>query len=64
MGLKTRGTHNNCGNGYTPWGTYLTTENFIGYFKRSGADEYAGRSEKEKIALKRYGLGLKYSLPL
>ncbi|HRB84873.1 MAG TPA: DUF839 domain-containing protein, partial [Acinetobacter johnsonii] len=43
VGLKTRGTHNNCGNGYTPWGTYLTTEeNFIGYFKRSGADEYAG----------------------
>ena len=59
VGLKTRGTHNNCGNGYTPWGTYLTTEeNFIGYFKRSGADEYAGRSDKEKIALKRYGLGL------
>lgn len=59
VGTKTRGTHNNCGNGYTPWGTYLTTEeNFIGYFKRAGADEYAGRSEKEKIALKRYGLGL------
>ncbi|MEQ1310258.1 PhoX family phosphatase [Acinetobacter sp. XH1639] len=55
---KTRGTHNNCGNGYTPWGTYLTTEeNFIGYFKRSGTDKYQ-RTATEEIALKRYGLGL------
>lgn len=55
---QTRGTHNNCGNGYTPWGTYLTTEeNFIGYFKRSGTDKYQ-RTATEEIALKRYGLGL------
>ena len=55
-GKQTRGTHNNCGNGYTPWGTYLTTEeNFIGYFARSSTDD-ANRSASEIIALKRYGL--------
>lgn len=32
-GTETRGTLNNCGNGYTPWGTYLTCEeNWAGYF--------------------------------
>ena len=55
-GRQTRGTHNNCGNGYTPWGTYLTTEeNFIGYFVRSAGDDALRRPE-EIIALKRYGL--------
>ncbi len=32
-GTQARGTLNNCGNGYTPWGTYLTCEeNWAGYF--------------------------------
>jgi secreted PhoX family phosphatase len=44
---QTRGTHNNCGNGYTPWGTYLTTEeNFIGYFARSATDDTLRRQKK------------------
>ncbi|MBO3671469.1 PhoX family phosphatase [Acinetobacter soli] len=55
-GKQTRGTHNNCGNGYTPWGTYLTTEeNFIGYFQRSSSDDLK-RQPHEIIALNRYGL--------
>lgn len=53
---QTRGTHNNCGNGYTPWGTYLTTEeNFIGYFARTQGDN-TKRTPAEIIALNRYGL--------
>ena len=37
-GNKVRGTLNNCGNGYTPWGTYLTCEeNWPGYFVNTGS---------------------------
>ena len=55
-GTQTRGTVNNCGNGYTPWGTYLTAEeNWAGYFTR-GADS-AVRTQKDNSALLRNGLG-------
>jgi uncharacterized protein len=55
-GTQTRGTINNCGNGYTPWGTYLTAEeNWAGYFTR-GADT-AVRTAKENTALLRNGIG-------
>ena len=53
-GTSSLGTWNNCGNGKTPWGTYLTCEeNFNGYFSSSDPD-YAVSD-----AMKRYGVGLK-----
>ena len=55
-GSKTRGTNNNCGNGYTPWGTYLTCEeNFTNVIGRAAGDD-AKRSAKEITGLKRYGM--------
>jgi len=54
-GTRTRGTNNNCANGYTPWGTYLTCEeNFTNVISRS--DDDALRTAKEKTALARYGM--------
>ncbi len=53
-GVLARGTFNNCGNGRTPWGTYLTCEeNFDGYFASSDPDL------KIPSALRRYGLKTK-----
>ena len=53
-GTRTRGTLNNCGNGYTPWGTYLTAEeNWAGYFANTDAAQ-----PREH---KRYGVATKTS---
>jgi len=53
-GTVAKGTWNNCGNGMTPWGTYLACEeNFNGYF--SAADE----DHKVSAELKRYGVSSK-----
>ena len=53
-GARSLGTWNNCGNGRTPWGTYLACEeNFNGYFSSSDEDLEIGP------AFKRYGVGPK-----
>lgn len=53
-GTRVLGTFNNCGNGQTPWGTYLTCEeNFNGYFSSSDEDI------EVSAELKRYGVGKK-----
>lgn len=54
QGENALGTFNNCGNGQTPWGTYLACEeNFNGYF--SSSDENYQPSPE----LTRYGVGNK-----
>lgn len=56
-GLAGRGTLNNCGTGYTPWGTFLTgEENWAGYFTRNATDNTArgGATAKSVVALNRY----------
>lgn len=58
-GTRSRGTLNNCSNGHTPWGTYLTCEeNWAFFFSRAAADD-AKRSAKELTSFKRYGIGAK-----
>ena len=57
-GNDCRGTINNCGTGYTPWGTFLTgEENWAGYFTRSAADDAArgGATARSVVSLVRYG---------
>jgi hypothetical protein len=54
-GTRTRGTLNNCGNGKTPWGTMLTTEeNWSGYFFRAAGDQNL-RTAKVNASFTRYG---------
>ena len=53
-GTRSLGTWNNCGNGRTPWGTYLACEeNFNGYFSSGDAEL------KISDEFKRYGIRTK-----
>ena len=55
-GVICRGTLNNCGNGVTPWGTYLACEeNWAGYFVRNAGDDL-NRPQRENTQLLRNGM--------
>lgn len=55
-GTQTQGTINNCANGFTPWGTYLTCEeNWVGYFARATGDNALRTRSGELASLARYG---------
>lgn len=55
-GRRVFGTINNCGNGWTPWGTYLTCEeNFNNYFGTTAGED------RRTPAQKRYGVSAQAS---
>lgn len=56
QGTATRGTLNNCSNGFTPWGTYLTCEeNWAGYFASADTDMPRELSRYGLRSSSRYG---------
>jgi uncharacterized protein len=68
-GLTAYGTLNNCANGYTPWGTYLTCEeNWNGYFANptgdvtvpAGIDKAAILNDQNRYGVSKIGFGYRW----
>ncbi|MFT3735787.1 MAG: PhoX family phosphatase [Rhodocyclaceae bacterium] len=56
-GFKVYGTQNNCANGFTPWGTYLTCEeNWNGYFGSTTGSVPSTASGETGKNYNRYGI--------
>lgn len=66
-GVTSRGTLNNCGHGYTPWGTYLACEeNWNAYFampKQTAGNTLENASGKLATSRSRYGLPVNLTAP-
>jgi secreted PhoX family phosphatase len=61
-GNQPRGTVNNCGSGFTPWGTYLTCEeNFNGYFGWNDPN-YVPTASQERYGFDSDGFGYGWHL--
>jgi secreted PhoX family phosphatase len=59
-GNPVQGTLNNCANGYTPWGTYLTCEeNFNGYFG-STSSTWKASAEQARYGFTAAGFGYEW----
>lgn len=60
-GRSPLGTLNNCGNGSTPWGTYLTCEeNFNGYFGSSQGEAFEPDEMQERYGISAEGFGYQW----
>jgi secreted PhoX family phosphatase len=59
-GTRVLGTINNCANGYTPWGTYLTCEeNWNGNFGSVAAD-FVATSDEKRYGVSKTGFGYRW----